>query len=120
MTFTVAVTNTSPISVSGPIFVDVFVNPTEVYTTHIPLNQSSGYNVLASFDAGETQVLTITAVLGFEDITAGQTICGMVDSLQQFDEADETNNTTCRLIEPPLPIWSLANWNCSPRGQRPI
>ncbi|MBK8430882.1 MAG: hypothetical protein IPL28_06120 [Chloroflexi bacterium] len=46
MTFTVAVTNTSPISVSDPIFCGYFVNPTEVYTTHIPLNQSSGYNVL--------------------------------------------------------------------------
>ncbi len=73
-------------------------------TLTIPtLNQSSGFTAWANLDAGETRVLTITAPLGFEDITADQTICGMVDSLQQLDEADETNNIACTPVEVPPP-----------------
>ncbi|MDA0242002.1 MAG: hypothetical protein OT477_01170 [Chloroflexi bacterium] len=104
LTFTVAITNTSGAAVPVSITLDLFINPTEIYSTHIPLAQSSGQTAIASLGAGETQVITLTAPLGFGDNQVDNTVCAMVDSVRMIFETAETNNIACRLIEPPPPI----------------
>ncbi len=103
LTFTVAITNTSGAAVPVSITLDLFINPTEIYSTHIPLAQSSGQTAIASLGAGETQVITLTAPLGFGDNQVENTVCAMVDSVRTIFETAETNNIACRLIEPPPP-----------------
>ncbi|MBK8431310.1 MAG: hypothetical protein IPL28_08480 [Chloroflexi bacterium] len=103
LTFTLAITNTSGAAVPVSITLDLFINPTEIYSTHIPLAQSSGQTAIASLGAGETQVITLTAPLGFGDNQVDNTVCVMVDSVWTIFETAETNNIACRLIEPPPP-----------------
>lgn len=90
--FTVVITNAGQTDVSSQFFVDVYLDPTNIYTDHIPLAESGGYIAVSSLAGGASQVLTITSPLGFTNDPATHQVYGMVDSVQQIAESIETNN----------------------------
>lgn len=89
----VAITNTGEIAVNQQFFVDIFFDPTVVYSDHIPIDFSSGYVAVGSLAGGASQVITITAPNGFSHIPP-HLVYGMVDSLQDVGEVIETNNVS--------------------------
>lgn len=97
--FSVVITNTGDVDVNSQFFVDIYLDPTDVFTTHIPIEQSSGYSAVSSLAGGESKVITITSQLGFENDPANHQVYGMVDSAgvpgngQIFEEV-ETNNVS--------------------------
>lgn len=90
--FRVVISNTGGIEVSNQFFVDVYLDPTIVLTTSIPITQSGGYQGVGSLAGGESRALTITVPLGFENTPEDHQIYSMVDSLEQINESIETNN----------------------------
>ena len=101
--FSVTISNTGGIAVESQFFVDVFLDPTTVLTTSIPINQSGGYQGVSSLAGGESRVITFTAPLGFANTGVGSppeqhVVYGMVDSLEQIVESDETNNISMALL----------------------
>ncbi|MEM7332858.1 MAG: putative Ig domain-containing protein [Chloroflexota bacterium] len=95
--FSVIITNTGDVDVNSQFFVDIYLDPTDVFTTHIPIEQSSGYSAISSLAGGESKVITITSQLGFENDPATHMVYGMVDSAGvpgqgQIFEPIETNN----------------------------
>ncbi len=97
VTFHTTVTNTGDVDLNSQVFVDLFINPTEIHDDYIPVGQSSGSASLSGLAAQSSQVVTVTAVAGFPLTPTTHTVYAMVDSLQAVNEADETNN-----ISPPL------------------
>lgn len=102
--FSVIITNTGDVDVNSQFFVDIYLDPTDVYTTYIPIEQSSGYSAVSSLAGGETKVLTITSQLGFENNPSPHNVYGMVDSagppgIGQVFEPKEDNN-----VSPPLEV----------------
>ncbi|MFO7682077.1 MAG: CARDB domain-containing protein [Chloroflexota bacterium] len=97
VTFHTTVTNTGDVDLNSQVFVDLFINPTEIHDEYIPVGQSSGSASLSGLAAQSSQVVTLTAVSGFPLTPTTHTVYAMVDSLQAVNEADETNN-----ISPPL------------------
>ena len=49
VTFTVVISNVGDTDVTEQFFVDVFVNPTEVYSTYIPVDADPAYIVAVVF-----------------------------------------------------------------------
>ncbi len=92
----VAITNTGQVDVSSQFFVDIFFDPTVVYTDHIPIEFSSGYIAVGSLAGGASQVITITSPIGF-DHTSPNLAYGMVDSLRTAPEILEDNNISSGL-----------------------
>ena len=92
--FSVAITNTGTEDVSEQFFVDIYLDPTTILTDRIPLAQSDGYSAVSGLPGGASRVITITSPLGFNNTPTNHQIYGMVDSVLQIDEADETNNIT--------------------------
>ena len=95
--FSVIITNTGDIDVNDQFFVDLFFDPTDVFTNYIPIDQSVGFSAISSLPGGASQVITITAPLGFENEPDPHLAYGMVDSLQgstggQITESSEENN----------------------------
>ncbi|NKQ37310.1 MAG: hypothetical protein HF973_17055 [Chloroflexi bacterium] len=90
--FSVIITNSGQTDVNSQFFVDLYLNPTNIYTDRIPLAESGGYVAVSSLAGGASRVLTITAPLGFENDPASHQVYGMVDSVQQIAESIETNN----------------------------
>jgi hypothetical protein len=101
--FRYVITNTGSTDVEAQFFTDAYLDPppSAIFTDTIDLAYSGGYQALSSLTAGSSQVLTITAPLGFGGgIVGTRTVYGMVDSLQQIDEPIETNNLTGPLFVP--------------------
>ena len=96
--FRVVISNTGDIPVENQFFVDVFLDPTTVLTNSIPINQSGGYQGVGSLAGRESRVITISVPLGFKNEPVEHNVYGMVDSLQQISESDETNNISAQLI----------------------
>jgi hypothetical protein len=82
------------VDIDQAFFVDLFLDPTEVYSTSIPLNQSSGYVTVGSLAAHASRVITITAAAGFASESNPRQVYAMVDSVRQVSEGDEANNIT--------------------------
>lgn len=97
--FGFTVTNSGSTDVDSQFFTDLYLDlPTGVYTDSIDLIYSDGYQALSGLAAGASRVLTITSPLGFTgDYVGTRTVTGMVDSLEQVEEAVETNNITGEL-----------------------
>ncbi len=106
--FRTSITNTGEISLNNQFFVDVYINPTEIYDDYIPVEQSSGYVGIAGLAPQTSRIVTITAPIGFPSDVTTHTVYAMVDSIRQAAEADETNNIsqplTVTTILPPPPL----------------
>jgi hypothetical protein len=102
--FRVVISNTGDIPVESQFFVDVFLDPTTVLTNSIPINQSGGYQGVGSLAGRASRAITISVPLGFKNESADlahpadHEVYGMVDSLEQINESDETNNISAQLI----------------------
>ena len=92
--FRVTITNTGDVAVESQFFVDIFLDPTDVTTTTIPVGQSGGFVVVDSLAAHASQVITITAAAGFANEPSTHQVYAMVDTLLQISESDETNNVS--------------------------
>ncbi|HEX6386028.1 MAG TPA: TadE/TadG family type IV pilus assembly protein [Anaerolineae bacterium] len=90
--FSMVVSNTGDLDVNSPFFVDLYLDPSVVLTSSIPITQSSGYSALSSLGSGASQIITITSQLGFKNSPVDHLVFGMVDSLQAIPESIETNN----------------------------
>ncbi|HID52983.1 MAG TPA: hypothetical protein EYP41_13250 [Anaerolineae bacterium] len=90
--FSVIITNSGQTDVNSQFFVDVYLDPTNIFTDHIPLSESGGYVAVSSLAGGASRVLTITSPLGFQNSPASHQVYGMVDSVRQIAESVETNN----------------------------
>lgn len=96
--FRVVISNTGDIAVESQFFVDVFLDPTTVLTDSIPISQSGGYQGVGSLAGRESRAITISVPLGFRNEPVEHHVYGMVDSLRQINESDETNNISSQLI----------------------
>jgi hypothetical protein len=109
VSFQVAITNTGQVDVNNQFFVDLYFDPTVVYSDSIPLSESSGYVAIGSLGGGASRVITITSETGFTGGDSERLVYGMVDSLEAIDEIVETNNVTGGLpvtvtpADPPTP-----------------
>ncbi|HFE66980.1 MAG TPA: pilus assembly protein [Chloroflexi bacterium] len=90
--FSVIITNSGQTDVNSQFFVDLYLDPSNIYTDRIPLTESGGYVAVSSLPGGASRVLTITSPLGFQNDPASHQVYGMVDSVQQIAESIETNN----------------------------
>lgn len=89
----VAITNTGSIDASQQFFVDVFLDPSVVYTNTIPLEESDGYLAVNGLGSGASKTLTITVPFGFSGGASDpREVWSMVDTLEQHDELHESNN----------------------------
>ena len=98
--FRVAITNLGEVDVNQQFFVDVYLDPQNVLTDRIPLNESSGYIAVDSLLGGQSKTLTFNAPLGFMNTPDPHSVYGMVDSVQQVVEEFETNNVSTSLSVP--------------------
>ncbi|MBK8431309.1 MAG: hypothetical protein IPL28_08475 [Chloroflexi bacterium] len=105
LTFTVWITNTGTVTASETVSVALFINPSEVYTTHIPLEQSAASAAVANLGTGTSQLITLTLPLGLTDVPTSTLVYAMVDSGRTTAETNETNNLTSRTFTttPPIP-----------------
>lgn len=103
VTFSYLITNTGSADITELFFVDTFFNPTGVTSTTIPISYSVGYNAIVNLLAGESRVITLTVPTGFTTGSTSHLVLGMVDSLYQIQETDETNNITNPLVVPVTP-----------------
>jgi hypothetical protein len=108
--FQVTISNTGDVDIDQSFFVDVFLDPTAVYSTSIPLDQSSGYVAVGSLGAHTSRVITMTTA-GFASEPDPHQVYAMVDSVRQMSEGDETNNIAGPLVVNdvglPLPLITL-------------
>ncbi len=95
--FQVTISNTGDVATNQTFFVDVFLDPTEVYSTSIPLNQSSGYVAVGSLGAHASRVITMTTA-GFATEPDPHQVYAMVDSVRQVSEGNEANNIVGPLV----------------------
>jgi hypothetical protein len=95
--FQVTISNTGDVAIDQTVFVEVFLDPTAVYSTSIPLDQSSGYAAVGSLGANTSRVITITAA-GFASEPDPHQVYAMVDSVRQVSEANEVNNIAGPLV----------------------
>ncbi len=104
------ISNTGTADLTIPFLVDLFFDPAEVFSDHIPLDYSVATQVLGSLSAGASQVITFTVPTGFATVGEHQ-VCAMIDSVQQVAEPNETNNVsdclTVTVFTPPQPMWQL-------------
>ncbi len=100
--FQVSIFNTEITPVDSPFFVDIYLDPSTIFTSSIPLNQSAGYQGISSIPGLATRVLTITAPLGFQNEPVQHIAYSMVDSLGQIQETDETDNVSVPLLISPI------------------
>lgn len=88
------ISNTGDVAINSQFFVDVYFDPPQPVTTTINIANSVGYMGVSSLQGRTSRVITITAPLGFANLPDPHTVYGMVDSLQQIGEVDETNNVS--------------------------
>ncbi|MCB9423363.1 MAG: carboxypeptidase regulatory-like domain-containing protein [Ardenticatenaceae bacterium] len=121
VTFQVVISNTEPAPVDSQFFVDIFIDPTSFLTNSIPIEQSSGYVGVNSIPGLATRVITITAPLGFQNEPETHIVYGMVDSLTQIHETNETDNVSIPwLIEQVTPIPTATATTTAPTGTETI
>lgn len=96
--FAVPITNAGGIPVNTQFFVDIYLDPTGVMTTTIPITESNGYSAVSSLAGGASRVITITAPFGFENVPTPHAVYSFVDSLEEIAEFREDNN----ISQPPL------------------
>jgi len=114
--FRAIITNSGEKATTSPFFVDVYINPTEIDDDSIPIEQSSGYIGVASLDAQSSEIVTITAPLGFPPDVVTHSVYAMVDSLNQIVEPNEQNNISQPLTVTnilPLPPFIALTPTCS-------
>lgn len=92
--FSVNITNTGNIPVENQFFVDLYLDPTTILTDRIPLAESDGYSAVNSLGGGESQTVIVNAPFGFANSPTNHQVYGMVDSVLQISEINETNNVT--------------------------
>jgi hypothetical protein len=92
--YRVVISNTGEIDVNQQFFIDLYLDPGQVLTTHIPLVYSSGYQGVSGLLGQTSRALTITAPFGFHNEPENHVIYGMVDSLRQIVEVNEENNVS--------------------------
>ncbi len=97
VSFTVTISNGGDVDVDSQFFVDVYIDPTTVLSTGIPISQSSGFTAVPALAAGESVTLTINAPIGFAELPPTHTVYAMVDSAEGIAESDETNNVSASL-----------------------
>lgn len=100
--FNVRITNIGDSDIDEQFFVDLYIDPTVMFTTYIPISQSVGFTAVAGLPMGASKVLTITVPFGFNGLPGPHTVYGMVDSLDgqnggQINESNETNNISSPL-----------------------
>jgi hypothetical protein len=98
VSFTVTIENVGDVDVNSQFFVDIFLDPTVVLTTGIPISESNGFTAVPALAAGESRVVTITAQMGFAAEPFTHTVYAWVDSLEQVIESEETNNLSAPLV----------------------
>lgn len=98
VSFSVTIENVGDVDVDSQFFVDIFIDPTIVLTTGIPITESSGFTAVPALAAGESRVITVTAQQGFTTEPFTHTVYAMVDSLEEIAESDETNNISVPLL----------------------
>ncbi|MCP4424270.1 MAG: hypothetical protein GY803_07265, partial [Chloroflexi bacterium] len=96
--FRTTISNTGDIDVSDQFFVNIYFDPSEVYSDSIPMQYSDGYVAIASLAGGDSRVVTVTSATGFANEPANHQVYAMVDSGEQISEADETNNIAGPLV----------------------
>lgn len=92
VSFQVAITNDGEVDVNSQFFVDIFIDPTVVYSDHIPIGSNPAYSAVGSLLGGASRVITITSEIGFTGGATDREVYSMVDSLQGITEGDENNN----------------------------
>lgn len=101
--FEFTISNIGDIDVDTQFFTDVYLDPpaTAIRPEGIGLDHSDGYQASSSLAAGATRVIVVNSPLGFTGGLVGtRTVYGMVDSVLQVAEGDETNNVSSALHVP--------------------
>lgn len=98
VSFAVTIQNIGTMAVDAPFFIDIFLDPSPIFSGHIPINQSGGFATLAHLPAGSVTTVTIPALAGFNWQPPPHTVYAVVDSLSHISEADEQNNLSVPLI----------------------
>lgn len=107
VTFSYLITNTSNVTITDLFYLDTYFDPVGVTSTTIPISYSVYYRAIDSLDAGESQIITMTVANGFSGMATQHTVYGMVDSLGQIHETDESNNISGPLtvfVTPVTPV----------------
>ncbi len=101
----VTISNTTPVTVTQPFFVDGFIRDWEASTDS--LDRSHGGSVVAGIGANSAKTisLTLAAPLG---IAVERRLVVRVDSAEIVPESNESNNTASTLITPTATIDTLA------------
>ncbi|MCP5095185.1 MAG: hypothetical protein GY943_06505, partial [Chloroflexi bacterium] len=98
VSFSVIITNTGEVDVNQQFFVDLYFDPTTIFTSYIPITESVGFSAVSGLPSGASRVITITAPIGFENVPDPHFAYGMVDSVNvpggQIPEPIETNNVS--------------------------
>lgn len=88
----VSISNQGSVDINRQFFVDVFIDPTEVFTDSIPLSQSSGYQAVSGLQSGYSTIITFFHP-GLPSSNDGDhEIWAMVDSTKLIAESTESNN----------------------------
>ncbi len=90
--FQVPITNSGEVDVNSQFFVDIFIDPPNVYPQYIPIPPNPAYSAVGSIPGGSSKVITITSETGFTGGASVRQVYGMVDSLRSITEGNEGNN----------------------------
>ena len=95
--FQVPITNDGEVDVNSQFFVDIFIDPPNIYPDYIPIPPNPAYSAVGSLSGGSSKVITITSDIGFTGGATDRSVYSMVDSLQDITEDSETNNISDEL-----------------------
>lgn len=90
--FQVAITNVGEVDVNSQFFVDIFIDPPNIFPEYIPIPPNPAYSAVGSLPGGASKVITITSEIGFTGGAVERQVYSMVDSLRDVTEGNETNN----------------------------
>lgn len=90
--FRVEISNTGSIDINDQFFIDIYFDPSVVFSTTIPITQSAGYMGVSSLPGGEGRTLFIRTFIGFSGGFPDHVVYSMVDSLEEVNEGSELNN----------------------------
>ncbi len=95
ISYQMVISNTGDVNVQNQFFVDLYIDPevtVQPNAVRIPIGESSGYVGVSSLPGNTSRVITITSDFGFANEPTSHLVYGMVDSIEQINEAIETNN----------------------------